>query len=461
MIPTLRPDQETFVASLRASLREHRRVIGVAPCGFGKTICFSYMAMRASERGIAVNIPVHRKELVDQISSTLRRFDVPHGIIAAGYTPDPRQLVQVSSVFSLARRLDRVRKPGLLVIDEGHHCVPGTTWGDVAEFWHDVPTVAVTATPWRLSGEGFDALFGDMVLGPSARWLIDNGHLSGYRLFAPTTMDTSGLHKRAGEFVREEVEELTTRPTIVGSAVEHYEKILNGAPTIAFCVSVKAAHLLAESFKARGWRAAAVDGAMPDDERNRIIRDCRNGALNVMTSCALVGEGLDVGSLQGAILMNPTASLGKYIQEVMRPMRAAPGKAEAIILDHVGNALRHGLPDAEREWSLQGRAKKKASATETPIRQCPACYATLAAASAKCACGYVFEAAAREIEEVDGELEEIDVLAARRERITQQSAARTLDDLVAIGRKRGMNNPEGWAAHVFSARVAKQSRRSA
>lgn len=458
---TLREDQETFVSAIRASLRKTRRVMAVAPCGFGKTVCFSYMAMRASQRGVAVNLVVHRKELVDQISATLRRFDVAHGIVAAGYAADPRQLVQVSSVFSLARRLDRVRKPGLLVIDEGHHACSGTTWGDVIAHWNDVPTIAVTATPWRLSGEGFDDLFGDMVIGPTARWLIDNGHLSRYRLFAPSTMDTSNLHKRAGEFVREEVEELTMKATIVGSAVEHYEKILNGAPTIAFCVSVKAAHSLAESFKARGWRAAAVDGAMPDDERNRIIRDCRAGALNVMTSCALVGEGLDCGSLKGGILLNPTASLGKYVQEVMRPMRAAPGKDEAIILDHVGNAMRHGLPDADREWSLQGREKRKAVATETPIRTCPACYRSLPAATAKCPCGYIFEAQPREVEQVDGELAEVDILAQRRERITQQTAAKTMDELIAVGQRRGMKNPEGWAAHVFSARMAKQNRRTA
>ncbi len=172
MIKLREDDQVPFVEGLRASLArlkseaKPQRVIARAECGFGKTVSFSYIAKRASERGIRVNLSVHRRELVDQISQTLRNFEVPHGIIAAGYAPDPRQLVQVCSVFSLAKRLERTTKPGLLILDEAHHAVNGTTWGDILAFWDDVPALGFTATPSRLSGEGFDDLWHDMVEGP-------------------------------------------------------------------------------------------------------------------------------------------------------------------------------------------------------------------------------------------------------------------------------------------------------
>ncbi len=277
-------------------------------------------------------------------------------------------------------------------------------------------------------------------------------------LFAPGGIDVSQMHKRAGEYVAGEVEEQALKPRIVGDVIAHYRRTLDGAPTVAFCVSVKAAHTLAEAFRAQGFRSAAVDGKMEDNDRRRVINDTRAGALNVTTSCQLIGEGLDVGSLQGAILMNPTASLAKFIQESMRPLRYGPNKPISVINDHVGNCERHGLPDADRVWTLQGREKRKASATETPIRQCPSCYASMPAASAKCRCGYEWTPDPREVEQVDGELAEVDVLAQRRAVVVEQARVRTLDALIEVGRKRGMAKPEAWARHVHAARQAKTQR---
>lgn len=458
----LRPDDQVpFVDGLRQSLANLRaqglppRVFGRAECGFGKAVCLSYIAKRASERGTRVIIGVHRKELVDQLSNTLRMWEARHGIIAAGYAADPRQLIQLASVFSLGRRLERTEKPGLIILDEGHHACSGTTWGDIINYWPDVPALAFSATPSRLSGEGFDDLWFDMVQGPSVRWLIDNGRLNAYRLFTPAGINPKELHKRAGEYIPGEVEELAMKPRIVGDVIAHYAKTLNGAPTVAFCVSVKAAHELAEAFRARGWKAAAVDGKMEDTERRQVIADTRRGALNVTTSCQLIGEGLDVGSLQGAILMNPTLSLSKAVQEWMRPLRIAPGKEPSIINDHVCNTEVHGYPDTDREWSLKGRNKRKREAMECPVSSCPQCYRTIPQGG-KCPCGYVAEPTPREVEQVDGELAEVDVLAQRRKRLAVQGSARSLEQLTEVGIQRyGAIKGPRWAAHVHKARLDK------
>jgi hypothetical protein len=37
----------------------------------------------------------------------------------------------------------------------------------------------------------------------------------------------------------------------------------------------------------------------------------------------------------------------------------------------------------------------------------------------------------------------------------EQAQASTLEDLIAIGKRRGMKNPRGWARHVMAARQAK------
>ncbi|MFN4244505.1 MAG: DEAD/DEAH box helicase, partial [Tepidisphaerales bacterium] len=94
--------------------------------------------------------------------------------------------------------------------------------------------------------------------------------------------------------------------------------------------------------------------------RKQLVRDFGRGIIQVLTSVDVISEGFDVPGIVGAILLRPTQSLGLYLQQVGRALRTAPGKEAAIILDHVGNSQRHGLPDDPREWSLLGRGARKA-----------------------------------------------------------------------------------------------------
>ena len=116
---SLRPYQESMIDSVRNSYRDgHQRVLVVSPTGSGKTVVFCYISQQARQNQKRTVILVHRQELVDQTSRTLTQFDVPHGVIAAGRTSDGSELVQVASVQTLVRRLDRIADPDLVVIDE-------------------------------------------------------------------------------------------------------------------------------------------------------------------------------------------------------------------------------------------------------------------------------------------------------------------------------------------------------
>ena len=88
------------------------------------------------------------------------------------------------------------------------------------------------------------------------------------------------------------------------------------------------------------------------------------------------------------ILLRPTKSLTLFIQQSMRCMRYREGK-RAIIIDHVNNVAEFGLPDADREWLLEGHPKPKGVA---PGRTCPACFAVINMSERTCPhCGFVFE----------------------------------------------------------------------
>lgn len=468
----LRDYQEASIAALRGSFQRGRRSpLLVSPTGSGKTVMFSHLTHKLVENGKRIAILNHREELTEQISRALVLAGVRHGVIAAGMQYDPRPLAHVASVFTLARRLATVQTPDYVVIDEAHHCIAGSTWGNVINHWRLVNPalriIGVTATPERLSGEGLGQVFDDMVLGPTTAELIESGWLAPYRMFAPPVAqqaDLSGLHSRAGDFVKGEAAAVMDKPAIIGSAVAHYRQHCNGAPAVAFCVSVEHAQHVAAQFQSQGFRAASVDGTMEKATRRAIVRDFGAGQLNVLTSCDLVSEGFDVPGIVGALLLRPTQSMGLYLQQVGRALRLSPGKSHAVILDHVGNSARHGLPDEARDWSLEGRDRKasKRDPDDVAVKQCKACFAVSRATAAACReCGAAFGAKPRTVEERDGELAEVDPAVARAQFVSARASAQSIESLAELGRMRGMRNPEGWARHVLAAREAKIARRMA
>lgn len=460
---SLRPYQDDWIAGLRSAFRAgHHSPLGVLPTGGGKTVCFSYLTARLRDARQRVAVLCHRDELVDQISRTLTAFDVRHGLITAGSLYDRREQAHVASVFTLARRIERVEVPDYVICDEAHHCIGASTWGKIVAAWRErnpkLRLIGVTATPERHSGEGLGETFDTMVLGPTTRELIDLGALCEYRLFAPhNAVDLSGVGMQGGDFKKGGAAAVMDKPAIVGDTISEYRRLLNGAPTVSFEVSIENAQHMAEQFRAAGYRAVCLDGKMEKSMRREINMDFARGAINVITSCELISEGYDMPGIVGAILRRPTWSLAMYLQQVGRMMRTAPGKDCGFILDQVGNSARHGLPDDPRAWSLLGREKKgEKDSGNVACRQCEKCFAVSPAAASKCReCGALFPVKARVVDEIDGTLSEVEVARARRDAARAQAAAQTLDDLIRLGTERGFKNPAGWARHVFQARQAR------
>src|SRR5262249_1994220 len=143
--------------------------------------------------------------------------------------------------------------------------------------------------------------------------------------------------------------------------------------------------LVAEHFRTAGFRARRVDGDTPTDERRKSIAALAAGNLGLLTNCGLFGEGVDVPALGSVLLRRPTQSLALYLRMMGRALRPAPGEERALILNHRGNSLRHGI-QFSNVWWLQGREKEAAL-----VRQCRERGAVLPIAAAGCReCGFVF-----------------------------------------------------------------------
>jgi len=451
----LRPYQQDAVAAIRHAYGTgHRAVLFVLPTGGGKTVIFSHITQQAATKG-RVCVLVHRAELLRQASASLTAMGIRHGLIAAGRSMDLSQPVQVASVQTLARRLRHVPPDWfrLLVVDECHHSNAGT-WATVLNHCASAKVLGVTATPCRTDGRGLGEWYSAMVLGPTPVWLTDRGYLAPARVLAPPGFQVQGLRKRMGDYDMRDAEDALRSGQAMGDAVSHYRQHLEGQTAIAFCCSVAHAEAVAELFNRHGITAASIDGSMDGPTREGLLADLGAGRLKVLTSCALIGEGVDVPSVAGCILLRPTQSVSLHLQMIGRCLRPQPGKV-AVVLDHVGNCLRNGHHLDEREWTLEGLSKRQRESAPS-VKVCPACFSAISSQAQVCPeCQHRFAPERRELQHVEGELRELQRQAEQRERRREQGTAQTLSDLVALGKARGLRNPHGWARHVMAAREAR------
>jgi superfamily II DNA or RNA helicase len=259
----------------------------------------------------------------------------------------------------------------------------------ITSTWPAAKVLGVTATPERLDGVGLRDAFDTMVLGPDVRDLIAAGHLAPFRYLAPGGgIDLSQVRSIGGDYNAADLEAALDQDSVTGNVVEHYLQHLAGRTAIAFCVTVAHAEHVAVRFRDAGISAASIDGTMSSGERHDLVNQLRTGELRVLTSCEIISEGFDAPAVGGAILLRPTQSFALFRQQVGRCLRPKTDGSAAVILDHVGNVMRHGLPDAPHAWSLDAKKRTPAERQKAAVRcrVCPACSEVFATGAGHEAC---------------------------------------------------------------------------
>ena len=401
----LRPYQSQLLNLTRAAMgKGDKHILTVAPTGSGKTIMFAEIARGAASKNNRVLILVHRREILRQTMLKLWEMGVEAGQIAADAPMTRGQYIQVAMVSTLVRRLHHVPRPDLIIVDEAHHAVAGQ-WMRVLDHWKDVPRLGFTATPERLDGRGLIDVFQTMIEGPTIRQLVTDGFLSYPVLYRPAHEQALQLHVKRGDYDRAEQAAAMSTRAIIGDVIDHYRQTMDGLPAVAFCPTVEHSHLVADQFRRAGYTAAPVWGAMNDKDRDAAITGLSDGSVQVVTSCDVISEGVDVPVMAGAILLRRTLSTALYLQQVGRALRPFPGKEKAVILDHVGNRYLHGHVLQEREWSLTSEKRDPRREPAPVTTECPSCYAVWPGRPQHCpACGFDFRAANAERERAEFEV---------------------------------------------------------
>ena len=396
----LRPYQFDLVSDIHAGWDAgHQNVMATLPTGGGKTVVFSHIIN-------SMNVPTcaiaHRKELVSQIALSLAVNGVPHRIIGPKSLVrfvvntqinelgtsfyNPNAACAVAGVDTLVRRTKELsgwmQQVKLWVIDEGHHVVQGNKWGTATDLFPHAKGLGVTATPCRADGKGLgrhaDGVMDHMVHGPNMRDLIDMGFLTDYRIFAPPSdIDLETVTVTAsGDYNPAKLKKAVRSSHVVGDVVEHYMRIAPGKLGITFASDVETAGDIASQFRKNGVPAEVVSANTPDLVRSEVVRRFRRREIMQLVNVDLFGEGFDLPAIEVCSMARPTQSYGLYCQQFGRVLRIMEGKEKAIIIDHVGNVVRHGLPDKPRIWSLDSRGKRPAALNpddDIPLRYCPEC----------------------------------------------------------------------------------------
>lgn len=290
------------------------------------------------------------------------------------------QFVRVMMVQTACNRLGKIPPPSLIITDENHHS-KASSYRKIYDYYADAFRVGVTATPVRLDGSGLIDVNDDLIVGVSAKWLIGNNCLAPYRYYAPAVADLSTIKVHRGEFDAKSAEKVMLESKVYGDVISYYRKFAGEQQAVCYCTTVKHSKAMAEQFRAAGIDAAHIDGQMKKSERAEIVEKFRRGAIDILCNVDLISEGFDVPDCSCVIMLRPTQSLTLFIQQAMRCMRYRKGKT-AVILDHVGNYARHGMPDDDREWTLEGKKKQKGENEPEPEEQfytCKECFAVFPA----------------------------------------------------------------------------------
>jgi DNA repair protein RadD len=448
----LRPHQNLGYDMVRASIASgHRCPIVAAPCGFGKTYLAVDILTKAVKKGNRGIFICDRIKLVDQTIAAFHASGIEVGVIQGEhYLANPNAKIQIASIQSLVRRK---RKPmfNVAIVDECHIHYKGLT--DLMSDYGAVPFIGLSATPYS---KGLGKHYDDLLVPITTEELISQGYLAPARYFAGHAPDLKGVGKKytqtgARDWDPKQLSSAVEKDQkLVGDIIKNWEKHAQGRQTIAFSPSIKHSQTMVEMFRANGIEAEHIDGYMDVEERQWIYEAHDRGEFKILSCSRLLNTGYDAPTVSCMIDAFPTSSLVTWVQRCGRVLRTAPGKEDAIILDHAGNTRKHGFAEAAIPWMLDhGDSRYNERSTtkekkEPTVMKCPDCWQEFMAP--RCQCGYVMKSF-KSLDSDDQMLEEIKD-RKRHNRITDhQRKEEIYGQFLLHARMRGFKT--GWAKHAY------------
>lgn len=386
----LRPYQEKAIDLLTEKIKEgKRKIVLVIGCGGGKTNIACEIIRRGVKRGNKTVFLAHRRELVTQCRDRLKLYNISGSLILGGHKRDYTNIVQIASVQSLLR--NELPPCKIVFVDECHTST-SDGYKELIEQYHSQGSVIIglTATPFRTDKKGLGLIYEDYVQP------IMNSELVAQKAVLPTKVYGSGgisskkFKKKMGEYVAEDVLKAFDTDKVYINLINNYRHFADNLQTIVFCQNVEHSIKTRDCFREYGYTAEHIDAETSDEERDRIIKEYREGKITILTNYGILAEGFDVPSTKAVIMNCATTSRIKWIQACGRCQRLDGVKTFGIVIDMADNWKRFGQPEDDIIVELHPPERKVKGEGVAPVSLCGQCYFIMSNKAQVCPeCGWV------------------------------------------------------------------------
>jgi superfamily II DNA or RNA helicase len=393
---SLRPYQEIAIQNLRQAYADgHKKVILCAPTGAGKTIMFSAIAQSALQKGKRVMILTDRGELLWQAGGALNNLAIVPELITAETTRvNSSQRIFVAMIETIYRRAEQriyselLNSVDLFIFDE---CHKRTFDKIVARLPENAMILGATATPVRdTTGKALKDIYTHIVEAASITHLVDEGYLANPHYYS-VRVDLKNIGTKGGDFDMDALARHYQTTELYKGVVDNYKKHANGTKALLFAPNLASADEVLQEIQKAGYQAKSLDASASREERRNTLKWYKETPGSFLVNVGLFTTGFDEPTVETVILYRATKSLALYLQMIGRGSRTTENKKDFRVLDFGNNLARFGLWDADREWSLDEKIKKKTPGVP-PMKHCPQCESMNHISAKDCAwCGLPFE----------------------------------------------------------------------
>lgn len=378
------------------------------PTGTGKSLVIAEFMRQAYQLypGQRFILATHVKELIQQDYETLIQAwpTAPAGIFSAGLGKKQSHFpLTFGGIGSMVNSASLFGHVDIVFIDEAH-LVSDKSDTMYQKFLNDLrvtnpylKVIGLTATHYRL-GKGlltepgglFTDLCFDMTKLEAFNWFIEEGYL--VPLIPKRTreeLDVSSVRTQAGEFVQSDLQSAVDKAEITyATLVETLNVAHDRNHWLVFASGVEHAIHIRDMLEQLGVSAAVVHSKMPDKERDKNIKDFKEGRVRAMVNNGILTTGFDFPAMDLIVMLRPTQSPGLWVQMLGRGTRPfyAPGydistkegrlraimespKKNCLVLDFAGNTRRLGPINDPIIPNPRGKGAKRPA----PIKTCEVC----------------------------------------------------------------------------------------
>lgn len=382
--------QEASDASIRFFRSgSDRNGLLILPTGSGKSLCIADIAHRL-DGNVLVFQP--SKEILEQNYAKLKSYGVEDcSIYSASFRRKEISRITFATIGSVKAHMEDFNHFRYIIVDECHTCNPQggmyRTFFDCAER----KILGLTATPYRLYAslqyldwEGkqvfrpkdeeksleFDQriasrqirmenkcilkfltrmrprIFHDVIYQVDISTLLQRGYLATLRYFDLSIMTHAALKRNStgmdfdDDDLKAQYDQCNLSTHLI-NIVRRLQRPKNGRPRkgiLVFTRFIEESELLSEYVEG----CAIITGSTPKKERERILKEFKEGKIKVVTNVGVLTTGFDYPELDTVVMARPTMSLALYYQIVGRAIRPHPDKESAWIVDLCGNYKRFG-----------------------------------------------------------------------------------------------------------------------